>query len=73
MISRVRLLNGKLSTRGAAGLVVTEIDLETSAASACRIQSSELGLLPELGLRNYSYCSSHAERCCRFPALKLGL
>eukprot|EP00959_Pyramimonas_sp_CCMP1952_P057892 1208365-Pyramimonas_sp.AAC.1 len=26
---------------------------ETSGASDCRIQSSELGLLPKLGLRNY--------------------
>eukprot|EP00959_Pyramimonas_sp_CCMP1952_P362634 7594281-Pyramimonas_sp.AAC.1 len=25
------------------------------------IQSSELGLLPELGPQNYSYCSSHPE------------
>eukprot|EP00959_Pyramimonas_sp_CCMP1952_P149182 3121562-Pyramimonas_sp.AAC.1 len=38
---------------GATVLVITEIDLETSGASAGRIQSSELGLLPESGLRNY--------------------
>eukprot|EP00959_Pyramimonas_sp_CCMP1952_P337943 7076976-Pyramimonas_sp.AAC.2 len=28
--------------------------------------ASELGLLLELGLRNYSYRSSHLERCCLF-------
>eukprot|EP00959_Pyramimonas_sp_CCMP1952_P325291 6808794-Pyramimonas_sp.AAC.1 len=43
----------------ATGLVIRETDSETSGASACRIQSSELGLLPELGPRNYSYCSSN--------------
>eukprot|EP00959_Pyramimonas_sp_CCMP1952_P106167 2219692-Pyramimonas_sp.AAC.1 len=36
------------------------------------MQSSELGLLPDLESRNYSYCPSHLERCCRFSALKSG-
>eukprot|EP00959_Pyramimonas_sp_CCMP1952_P055436 1158802-Pyramimonas_sp.AAC.1 len=48
------------------------IDSETSGASACRIESSQLCLLPELGPRNYSYCSSHPVRCCGFPALSSG-
>eukprot|EP00959_Pyramimonas_sp_CCMP1952_P403521 8455625-Pyramimonas_sp.AAC.1 len=52
-------------------LMVTAIDLDTSGASACGIQSSEIGLLPELG-RNCSYCSSHPERCCRLSALISG-
>eukprot|EP00959_Pyramimonas_sp_CCMP1952_P194872 4075082-Pyramimonas_sp.AAC.1 len=39
--------------------------------SACRIQSSELCLLSELGPRSCSYCSSHPERCCGFSALHL--
>eukprot|EP00959_Pyramimonas_sp_CCMP1952_P301532 6308713-Pyramimonas_sp.AAC.1 len=60
------------SCRGAPWLIITAIDLETSGASAFRIQSSVLCLLPELGLRNYSYCLSHPERCCRFPALNSG-
>eukprot|EP00959_Pyramimonas_sp_CCMP1952_P066533 1389058-Pyramimonas_sp.AAC.1 len=30
------------------------------------MQTSELGLILELGLPNTSYCSSHLERCCRF-------
>eukprot|EP00959_Pyramimonas_sp_CCMP1952_P398531 8350806-Pyramimonas_sp.AAC.1 len=30
------------------------------------MQKSELGLILELGLQNYSYSSSHLERCCRF-------
>eukprot|EP00959_Pyramimonas_sp_CCMP1952_P084794 1773236-Pyramimonas_sp.AAC.1 len=53
------------STRaeGATVLVVTGIDLKTSDASAFAIQSSEFGLLPESGLRNYYIVP---ERCCRF-------
>eukprot|EP00959_Pyramimonas_sp_CCMP1952_P074995 1567211-Pyramimonas_sp.AAC.1 len=51
-------------------MAVTGIDLKTSGASACRIQGSEIGLLPELGQQNCSYCSSYPERCCRFSALK---
>eukprot|EP00959_Pyramimonas_sp_CCMP1952_P427956 8962481-Pyramimonas_sp.AAC.1 len=58
--------------RGATELVLTGIDSETSVASAYRIQSSELGLLPELGPRNYSYYSSHLQRWCRFSALNSG-
>eukprot|EP00959_Pyramimonas_sp_CCMP1952_P104315 2180177-Pyramimonas_sp.AAC.1 len=38
----------------------------------CRIQSSELGLLLELGPRIYSYSPSHPERCCRFSAQDSG-
>ncbi len=53
-------------------MVITGIDSETSGASVCRIQSSALGLLPELGPRNYSYCSRHLQRCCRFSALNSG-
>ncbi len=53
-------------------LLGTAIDLKTSGASACGSQSSELGLLPELGPRTCSYCSSHLERCCRFSALNSG-
>eukprot|EP00959_Pyramimonas_sp_CCMP1952_P273730 5721506-Pyramimonas_sp.AAC.1 len=53
-------------------MVVTRSDLESLSASACRIQSSELGLLPELGPRNYSYCSRHHERYCRLSALNSG-
>eukprot|EP00959_Pyramimonas_sp_CCMP1952_P121324 2537004-Pyramimonas_sp.AAC.1 len=48
------------------------MDLETSGASACGIQSSEIGLLPELGPRSCSCCSSHPERCCRLSALNSG-
>eukprot|EP00959_Pyramimonas_sp_CCMP1952_P234036 4890655-Pyramimonas_sp.AAC.1 len=43
----------ELALSGATVLVITEIDFKTSGASCCRMQSSELGLLPELGLRNY--------------------
>eukprot|EP00959_Pyramimonas_sp_CCMP1952_P328181 6870913-Pyramimonas_sp.AAC.1 len=56
---RFSLLNSDCGV--ATVLEVTGIDLETSDASACRIHSSELGLLPDLSLRNYSYCSSHPE------------
>eukprot|EP00959_Pyramimonas_sp_CCMP1952_P336965 7056431-Pyramimonas_sp.AAC.1 len=45
------------------------IGSERSGAPPCRIQSSELCLLLELGPSNYSYCSSYPERCCGFPAL----
>eukprot|EP00959_Pyramimonas_sp_CCMP1952_P186194 3893521-Pyramimonas_sp.AAC.1 len=38
------------SCEGAAGLVITGVDSETSVASACRI---ELDLLPKLDTRNY--------------------
>eukprot|EP00959_Pyramimonas_sp_CCMP1952_P107273 2243037-Pyramimonas_sp.AAC.1 len=55
-----------------SAVLVTAIDLETSAASACGIESSEIGLLPELGRRNCSYWSSHPERCCRLSALNTG-
>eukprot|EP00959_Pyramimonas_sp_CCMP1952_P055491 1159618-Pyramimonas_sp.AAC.1 len=55
-----------------AGLVITGIDSETAGAFAFRIQSSDLCLLPELGPQNHSYCSSHPERCCLFPALNSG-
>eukprot|EP00959_Pyramimonas_sp_CCMP1952_P250396 5233646-Pyramimonas_sp.AAC.1 len=47
-------------------MTISGIDSETSGAPARQMQSSELGVLPELGLRNYSYSSSHLERCCRF-------
>eukprot|EP00959_Pyramimonas_sp_CCMP1952_P194371 4064397-Pyramimonas_sp.AAC.1 len=50
---------------------MTGIDLETTGASACRM-NCELCLLPELGPRNCSHCSSHPERCCGFPALTSG-
>eukprot|EP00959_Pyramimonas_sp_CCMP1952_P113454 2371014-Pyramimonas_sp.AAC.1 len=50
----------------AAGLVITEIDSETSDASASHMQRSELALILELALPNYSYCSSHLERYRRF-------
>eukprot|EP00959_Pyramimonas_sp_CCMP1952_P270832 5661894-Pyramimonas_sp.AAC.1 len=53
-------------------MAVTGIDLKTSGASTCRVQSSELGLLSELGQQNYLYCSSYPERCCRFSALNSG-
>eukprot|EP00959_Pyramimonas_sp_CCMP1952_P468448 9493274-Pyramimonas_sp.AAC.1 len=53
----------------ATGLVLTEIDSETSGAPACRIQSSELGVLPELASQNYSYSSSHLQMCNPFSAL----
>eukprot|EP00959_Pyramimonas_sp_CCMP1952_P425253 8907610-Pyramimonas_sp.AAC.1 len=43
-------------SRGAAGLVITEIDSETSDASFCRIERSGIGPILELGLPNYSYC-----------------
>eukprot|EP00959_Pyramimonas_sp_CCMP1952_P207111 4332519-Pyramimonas_sp.AAC.1 len=63
--------------RGATGLLLTGIDSETLGASFCEIQSSELGVLPELGPQNCSYLSSHLERCCPFSALdsscKMGL
>eukprot|EP00959_Pyramimonas_sp_CCMP1952_P053937 1128055-Pyramimonas_sp.AAC.1 len=61
----------QLALRGATVLVVTGIDFKTSGASVCRIQSSELGLLLELGLR-LLYCSSHPERCCGFFAQNSG-
>eukprot|EP00959_Pyramimonas_sp_CCMP1952_P316904 6633216-Pyramimonas_sp.AAC.1 len=35
--------------RRAAGLVITEVDSQTSDAFACRIRRSELGLILELG------------------------
>eukprot|EP00959_Pyramimonas_sp_CCMP1952_P441725 9247842-Pyramimonas_sp.AAC.1 len=35
------------------------------------MQSSELGLLPELGSQLFC-CSCHPERCCRFSALISG-
>eukprot|EP00959_Pyramimonas_sp_CCMP1952_P261651 5471422-Pyramimonas_sp.AAC.1 len=44
---------------------MTGIDSETSDLSACRIERSELGLILEPGLPNYSCCSSHPEKCCR--------
>eukprot|EP00959_Pyramimonas_sp_CCMP1952_P102617 2146555-Pyramimonas_sp.AAC.1 len=46
----------------AAWLVITRIDSETSGASVFRIQSFELCLLPELGLRKYSHCASYPDR-----------
>eukprot|EP00959_Pyramimonas_sp_CCMP1952_P313164 6555146-Pyramimonas_sp.AAC.1 len=55
----VSVLNS--SCRAATVLAVTAIHLKTSGSFACRIQSSELGLLPELGPHNHSYCSSHPE------------
>eukprot|EP00959_Pyramimonas_sp_CCMP1952_P159912 3344577-Pyramimonas_sp.AAC.1 len=61
---RFSLLNS--GCRGATGLVITKIDSERSGASACRMQRSEIGLLLELGPQNYSYCSSHLDRNCRF-------
>eukprot|EP00959_Pyramimonas_sp_CCMP1952_P136484 2856332-Pyramimonas_sp.AAC.1 len=47
-------------------MVITGIGSQTSDESACRIHRSELGLILELGLPNYSYSSSYLERRCRF-------
>eukprot|EP00959_Pyramimonas_sp_CCMP1952_P105150 2198040-Pyramimonas_sp.AAC.1 len=30
------------------------------------VERSGIGLILELGLPNYSHCSNHLERCCRF-------
>eukprot|EP00959_Pyramimonas_sp_CCMP1952_P188507 3942415-Pyramimonas_sp.AAC.1 len=49
--SRFSVLNS--SCRAVTELTVTEIDWESSGAFVCRIESAELGLLPELGPRNY--------------------
>eukprot|EP00959_Pyramimonas_sp_CCMP1952_P144123 3017145-Pyramimonas_sp.AAC.1 len=38
----------------------------------CCIQRSELGLLLGLGPQNYSYSSSHLDRCCPFSVLNSG-
>eukprot|EP00959_Pyramimonas_sp_CCMP1952_P305217 6387392-Pyramimonas_sp.AAC.1 len=62
-LSAAQTRSAKLLLLGAAGLVLTGIDSETSDASVCRMQRSELCLILELGLPNYSYCSSHLERC----------
>ena len=62
----VRSLHLTRAVGRAAWLVITGIDSETSDASACRMQRSELGLILELGLPNYSYCSSHLQGSCHF-------
>eukprot|EP00959_Pyramimonas_sp_CCMP1952_P343866 7202643-Pyramimonas_sp.AAC.1 len=36
------------------------------------MESSQLGLLPDLESQNYSYCSSQLERCCRVSVFNSG-
>eukprot|EP00959_Pyramimonas_sp_CCMP1952_P070387 1469913-Pyramimonas_sp.AAC.1 len=57
---RFSVLNSAL--RVATGLVITETNSQTSGASACRMQRSELGLLLKLDPQNYSCRSSHPDR-----------
>ncbi len=48
MLLVLSIFSLKSGCRGAAELVITGIDPQTSGASACRIQRSELGFILEL-------------------------